>query len=66
MFEDDRLYPANADELLALIPYSTMAHWRSEGRGPAFIKIGPKVFYRGRDLNAWLDANRQEPPAAAA
>ena len=63
MFENDRLYPTTADELLMIAPRSTMAHWRSEGRGPAFIKIGPKVVYRGCDLNAWLGANtvRHEP-----
>ena len=66
MFENDRLYQTDADELRAIAPRSTMAHWRSEGRGPAFIKIGPKVVYRGGDLNAWLDWNtiRHEPAAA--
>ena len=66
IFENDRLYQTTADELLAIAPCSTMAHWRSEGRGPAFIKIGPKVVYRGDDLNAWLRRNtiRHEPDAA--
>ena len=41
-----------------------MAHWRSEGRGPPYIKIGPKVAYKGSDLIAWLDAQRIEPAAA--
>ena len=64
MFEDNRLYPANADELRLIATYSAMAHWRCEGRGPAYIKLGPKIFYRGQDLNVWINAQRHEPAAA--
>ena len=64
MFNDDTLYFANDPAVLALAPYSTMAHWRSEGRGPAYIKIGSRVAYRGSDMNAWLDKQRIEPAAA--
>lgn len=63
MFDADRLYFANDPELTAIIPYSTAAHWRSEGRGPEFIKIGPKVAYRGSALNAWLEAQTVRPGA---
>lgn len=67
MFQDDKLYLTSDPALLALAPYSTMAHWRSEGRGPAFIKIGSRVAYSGRALNQWLAARTVEPrePAAA-
>ena len=64
MFDDDKLYPANDPEVTALAPYSTMAHWRSEGRGPAYIKIGPRVMYSGRALNEWLASRTVEPAAA--
>ena len=65
MFEDDRLYFTNDPQLKQLGPYSTMAHWRSEGRGPAFIRVGgKKVAYRGRDLNEWLDQQTVRPAAA--
>ena len=50
--------------LKALGPYSTLAHWRSEGRGPKFIKLGAKVAYRGSDLNEWLQSRTVEPRAA--
>ena len=66
MFQDERLYSARDSELNKIIPYSTLATWRFEGRGPAFIKIGPKVFYRGDDLNRFLQAHRVEPVAASA
>ena len=65
MFQDDKLYLTDDPALKALGPYSTLAHWRSEGRGPAFLKIGKRVAYQGADLNRWLDRQRVEPVAAA-
>ena len=63
MFEDDKLYLTNDPALRAIAPYSTMAHWRSEGRGPAFIKIGAKVAYSGQALNEWLASRTVHPGA---
>ena len=63
MFEENQLYFTDNLALKALAPYSTLAHWRSEGRGPAFIKIGSRVAYRGADLNAWLEARTVSPAA---
>ena len=65
MFEPDKLYFTNSAELLALMPYSTAAHMRSEGRGPAFVKIGSRVAYRGSDLNAWLESRTVRPKKVA-
>ena len=64
MFDENRLYMTDDPALRALVPYSTMAHWRSEGRGPAFIKIGWRVAYRGADLNNWLASRTVKPRAA--
>ena len=64
MFDPTKLYFANDPALNALAPYSTMAHWRCEGRGPAFIKIGSRVAYSGKALNDWLAARTVEPQAA--
>ena len=64
MFDESRLYPASDPALMAIAPYSTMAHWRSEGRGPAYLKYGGRVMYKGGDLNRWLDEHRVEPAAA--
>ena len=61
MFDNDRLYLAGDPALLALGRPSTLAHWRCEGRGPAYIKIGPRVAYRGSDLNQWLEAQTVRP-----
>ena len=38
----------------------TLAAWRAQGRGPIFLKVGPrKVRYRVRDIDDWLDRNRR-------
>ena len=64
MFDPDKLFFTNDPAILALAPYSTLAHWRSEGRGPAYVKIGSRVAYRGVDLNRWLAERTIEPAAA--
>ena len=64
MFDPNKLYFATDDALRAIAPASTMAHWRCEGRGPAYVKIGLKVAYRGADLNAWLESRTVRPVAA--
>ena len=64
MFDESKLYLAGDPALRAIAPYSTMAHWRCEGRGPAFIKIGSRVAYSGRALNRWLDERTVQPKAA--
>jgi predicted DNA-binding transcriptional regulator AlpA len=61
MFDNDRLYLLGDLALLVLGRPSTLAHWRCEGRGPAYIKIGPRVAYRGSDLNQWLEAQTVRP-----
>ena len=65
IFDETRLYAANDPAVTTTIaPYSTMAHWRCEGRGPAYIKVGPRVMYSGRALNEWLASRTVEPRAA--
>ena len=63
MFDEDKLYLTNDPALKVLGPYSTLAHWRSEGRGPAFIKLGQRVAYSGKALNEWLAARTVVPRA---
>ena len=43
MFDDDKLYLTDDPALRVLGPYSTLAHWRSEGRGPAYVKLGTRI-----------------------
>ena len=61
MFDDKKLYLTDSPELTALAPYSTLAHWRSEGRGPAFIKLGARVAYSGEELNRWIESRTVRP-----
>jgi hypothetical protein len=43
---------------------STLATWRSTGRGPAYVKLGRRVFYYEADLKSFIAARRREPSAA--
>lgn len=58
-FEADRWY--TIEELVALRIWST-ATWaakRVDGSGPAFTKIGRRIFYSGSDLEAFFTLNRK-------
>jgi predicted DNA-binding transcriptional regulator AlpA len=50
---DRLLRPREAAELLSLSP-STLASWRSRGRGPAFVRLGAAIRYRMTDLEDYL------------
>ena len=63
MFDETKLYPTNDPALKNLGAGSTLAHWRAEGSGPAYIKIGGRVAYRGGDLNLWLESRIVRPTA---
>jgi hypothetical protein len=43
------------------ISASTLRAWRSQGRGPAYIRAGRRILYRVADLEAFLGANRVDP-----
>jgi len=52
----DRLL--NTDETAALVRLKpqTLAVWRSHKRGgPAYVKVGSKVFYKLSDVLKWLE-----------
>ena len=39
----------------------TLARWRRLGEGPAWTKIGPKVFYRESAVFDWLRCQERTP-----
>ena len=39
----------------------TMARWRREGTGPAYINIQGRPMYRRRDIALWIEANAVKP-----
>lgn len=57
----------SANEAAAILGVSphTLANWRTQRIGPAFVRVGrvhSRTLYRLDDLKAWLDANRVENP----
>ena len=61
MFDPGKLYLATDPTLRNIAPASTMAHWRCEGRGPAYVKIGLESGLQGR-RRARLDRGADRPP----
>ncbi len=63
MFDPDTLYPTNDPTLRVLGSPQTLAHWRSERRGPPYIKACGRILYRGDDLNEWIESRRVQTAA---
>jgi len=60
-----RLTAKNAAAYLG-ISLSKLKQERLKGATPAFIRIGRRVLYDTRDLDLYLNANRQEPTSMEA
>jgi hypothetical protein len=43
----------------------TLAVWRCQRKGPDFVKLGRTVFYRRRDVEAWIDLKTTPTDRAA-
>lgn len=41
----------------------TLARWRMEQKGPAWIEVGGQVRYRSEDVQTWLEANKKNGDA---
>jgi predicted site-specific integrase-resolvase len=41
----------------------TLEFWRYVGKGPAYVKVGKRIRYRPADVEAYLEANRQDAEA---
>lgn len=61
--DPDAHYSTTDPEMRAVGAPQTLAQWRSLGKGPAYIKSGSRVKYRGRDVLKYLDENRRNPAA---
>lgn len=44
----------DAGQYLDLAP-ETLRNWRSQRRGPRFVRLGRRVGYRVEDLQAWAE-----------
>lgn len=51
------------DELAAALDVktNTLQVWRSNGEGPAYVKLGKSVFYRPSDVSSWATTNTHKP-----
>lgn len=47
------LNTAEAAEVLRL-GVATLHRWRKSGKGPPYIEMGRKVYYRRADLDRWI------------
>jgi len=56
---DALLTPTEVSDYLG-VPVGTLANWRYQGRGPAFLRVGRHVRYRTEDLAAWVGAQLAE------
>ena len=48
---------------VALQSEVTVARWRREGAGPAYLKLGRKVMYSRADIEVWLAKQRTHSTA---
>lgn len=51
---DETLIPSRRLPLYIGISAQTLARWRHEGKGPAFVKIGRTVAYKTGSVRDWL------------
>ena len=56
------LTTAEAAEVLRL-GMATLHRWRKSGKGPPFVEMGRKVYYRPADLDRWVEDQRRQPQA---
>jgi hypothetical protein len=61
-----RLSEREAAQFLGQVNVRTLQNWRLRGTGPTYIKLGKRVAYDLRDLEAFVDAGRVEPKATFA
>ena len=41
-------------------PIATLRYWRHLGTGPRSFRVGRRVLYSRDDLDAWIDARREQ------
>lgn len=55
----DRIGLVSEEQFAGMVNMSeyTLQVWRVQGTGPRFVKLGRSIFYRLKDISAWMDAN---------
>jgi hypothetical protein len=54
--QDTLLTPQEAADWLRM-KKQTLANWRCQGGGPAFLRVGSKIFYPLSKIKEYLDRN---------
>jgi hypothetical protein len=57
---EELITSADAAALLRVKP-ATLPQWRYLGRGPRYLKVGARAFYRRSDIAAWLAEQMRDP-----
>lgn len=52
------LTPAEAAAILHLAP-QTLARWRTEGIGPAHVRLGSRVYYEPGEIRRFVEGRRR-------
>ena len=58
------LNTAEAAEVLRIAAI-TLHRWRNSGKGPPYIEMGRKIYYRRADLDRWIEEQQRQPQARA-
>lgn len=64
-FREEYAPQVEAAEELA-VTTRTLARWRAEGKGPAYTRVGARVYYRRSALTEFAHANEVRPVREAA
>lgn len=56
----DLLTPAEAAQIMRASE-KTLAQWRSQRKGPPFVKMSGRIHYLRSDIEAWIDEHRVNP-----
>ena len=52
---DETLIPSSMLPAYIGVPSQTLARWRHEGAGPAYVKLGRSVAYKSSSVRSWID-----------
>jgi hypothetical protein len=58
--DDATLIPSSVLPHYIGVAPQTLARWRYEGNGPAFVKVGRKVLYEAGKVRQWLQLRRAQ------
>ena len=61
MSEETKLLDTAEAATYLRLAKQTLSKWRSQGRGPSFVRLGGAVFYRLSELDQFVEAGVPAP-----